>query len=106
MSSKNETGISFQNCRQPQPVPDSAYDLSLCFYLHVNALFFQTDLGPETQVAYVDVLEGEKEGFVRFKDADSATRTVGHSWPTYQFTLLTGKIISCMDKVVRLSDKQ
>lgn len=87
-------------------MPDSAYDLSLCFYLHVNVLFFKTDLGPETQVAYVDVLEGEKEGFVRFKDADSATRTVGHSWPHYQFTLLTGKIISCMDKVVRLCGKQ
>lgn len=50
----------------------------------------KTDLGPETAVAYVDVLEGEKEGFVRFKDTDSATKVIGHSWPHYHFTLLTG----------------
>ncbi|XP_062568787.1 la-related protein 7-like [Saccostrea cucullata] len=50
----------------------------------------KTDLGSEVQVAYVDVREGEKEGYVRFKDATSATKTVEHSWPQYQFVLLTG----------------
>lgn len=58
---------------------------------HGVPIVLQTDLGPETAVAYVDVLEGEKEGFVRFKDTDSATKVIGHSWPHYHFTLLTGK---------------
>jgi hypothetical protein len=42
-------------------------------------------------VAYVDVVEGEKEGYVRFKDATSASKTVDHSWPHYKFSVLTGK---------------
>ncbi|XP_061169041.1 la-related protein 7-like [Saccostrea echinata] len=50
----------------------------------------KNDLGSEVHVAYVDVMEGEKEGYVRFKDAASATKTVQHSWPQYQFVLLTG----------------
>lgn len=62
-------------------------------------IVLQTDLGPETAVAYVDVLEGEKEGFVRFKDTDSATKVIGHSWPHYHFTLLTG---TCINNILLL----
>jgi hypothetical protein len=44
-------------------------------------------------VAYVDTcsVEGEKEGYVRFKDAASASKTVDHTWPHYQFSVLTGQ---------------
>jgi hypothetical protein len=44
-------------------------------------------------VVYVDVVEGEKEGYVRFKDATSASKTVDHSWPHYQFSVVTGQYV-------------
>lgn len=42
-------------------------------------------------MVYVDVLEGEKEGFVRFKDIDSVTKVIGYFWFYYYFILFIGK---------------
>lgn len=49
------------------------------------------DLGTGYQIAYVDIKEGEKSGYIRMQDSDSAKKLASAESGSYFFTLLQGQ---------------
>ncbi|KAK3090067.1 hypothetical protein FSP39_008923 [Pinctada imbricata] len=56
----------------------------------MNRKEIKEDLGTEVNVAYIDVKEGARDGYIRFKDADSAKKISESSIKSYLFNLLKG----------------